>query len=89
MELVQESPLRLVRGGRRLYDDNLFQYLEQEPLQNFLQTRYFNGQRNETTSFNYETFISRGSSLQTDYVDFLVIVNIPTQQNVIYAPGVW
>lgn len=28
LELKQESPLHLVRGGRNLYKDNLFQYLE-------------------------------------------------------------
>ena len=63
LEFKQESPLRTVRGGRNLYDDYLFQYLEQESLDTFLSQRYFgSARRNETTVFNYETFIQKGVS---------------------------
>lgn len=86
LELKQESPLRAIRGGRNLYNDNLFQYLEHESLDTFLSQRYFGGRRNETTNFNHETFIQRGVSSQSDYVDIMVIVNIPSNQQILYAP---
>ena len=58
LELKQESPLHEVRGERNLYNDNLFQYLEQDTLDTFLSQRYFgSARRNETTIYNYETFI--------------------------------
>ena len=78
LEFKQESPLRTVRGGRNLYDDYLFQYLEQESLDTFLSQRYFgSARRNETTVFNYETFIQKGVSAQSDFVDVTAVINIP------------
>ena len=39
--------------------------------------------------YNYETFVQRGVSSQSDFIDILVIVNIPSNQAILYAPGVW
>ena len=55
----------------------------------FLSQRYFGARRNETTLYKHETFIQRGVSSQTDYIDIIVIVNIPSNQQIFYAPGVW
>ena len=43
--------------------------------------RYFgSARRNETTIFNYETFVQKAVSAQTDYVDVIAVISIPKTQ---------
>lgn len=69
-----------------MYKDGIFQYLSQEGFDTFLR-RYTIG-RNESTDYKYQTYIQRGT-LDQNYIDFDIIVNIPTHQDILYIPGVW
>jgi hypothetical protein len=63
LDLKQQCPIHNSRDLRTLYNDDLFSYLEFESLETFLSTRYYGGQRNETTIYNYGTpFLKRGLS---------------------------
>jgi hypothetical protein len=55
LELRQSSPIKTSKIPRQVYNDNLFSYLEYEPLDTFLSERYYGISRNETTIYNYET----------------------------------
>ena len=91
LELLQRSPIHNSRTKRTLYNDDLFNYLQSETLSTFLGQRYYNRQRNETTNYLHETFVQRGISGSTNdfYVDISIIINIPREQQILYAPDVW
>ena len=74
------------RGMNRRYNDDFFLNLHHESLETFLTERYFGFDRNDTTVYNYETYVSLGSS-SLSYVDFNFILNIPKEQTFVYAPG--
>jgi hypothetical protein len=68
----------------------LFSYLEYEGLDQFLTNRYYNGQRNETTHYNSKPIsITRGIPSDDTYVDIEMVIDIPREQRITYAPGVW
>lgn len=82
--------MRYQRSIRTIYNDDLFSYLEYEGLTQFLTHRYYNGQRNETTHYNAKPLtITRGIPSEDNYVDIEMIIDIPREQRITYAPGVW
>lgn len=74
LDFKQNYPVRYKRDVRTLYNDDLFSYLEYENYEQFL--RRYRTSRNETTEYNYETYITRGTSDQ-NYIDIDVVINIP------------
>lgn len=66
----------MTRGMNRRYNDDLFLNLAHESLDNFLTERYYGNERNDTTVYNYESYIRLGSS-SLSYIDFSFIINIP------------
>ena len=60
LSLKQLYPLRVQNGIRTLYNDNLFSNLEFENTDDFL--RRYVGTRNESTNFDYELFMTKGTS---------------------------
>ncbi len=76
----------MTRLPNRRYDDDLFLNLKHETLGTFLHERYYRG-RNETIHYNYETlYLARDSGSQP-YIDINLILNVPREQEIIYAPG--
>jgi hypothetical protein len=62
LELKQESPSKMSRGMNRRYNDDLFLKLGHESLDTFLTERYYGGERNDTTVYNYESYLQLGST---------------------------
>jgi hypothetical protein len=60
-------------------------------LSSFLVDRYYGGRRNETTDFNYELYLERGvgGTTDTEYIDIELVINVPPEQDIIYAPEVF
>jgi hypothetical protein len=86
LELKQDAPSKMTRGMNRRYNDDIFLNLEYESLNTLLTERYYSGERNDTTVYNYESFVQLGSS-SLSYIDFSFIINIPRDQTLVYAPG--
>jgi hypothetical protein len=47
----------MTRGMNRRYNDDIFLNLEHMSLDTLLTERYYSGERNDTTIYNYESFV--------------------------------
>jgi hypothetical protein len=46
-------------------------------------------QRNETTIYNYETYLQYGDTITETYIDIEIFIKVPTYQNIIYLLDTW